>query len=280
MAYTPSVANPTTVTTDSVLTGDASRSVYTEGEKHIRISHVYDVDHPASMTQLMTPADFTKPAIAVCDNWLDVLPADLTSYIIKLSSAPSPEALADLVYKETVRLTQERLTTHGDVTTYGWTFEQEESDLDRLVKDDVLHFDDMEDDAIQFIYKYSADAVNNIIASWTSDYFDSVFDYYLSRPERYIKNNKYSIGSWFFVEDEDDHTYCVKTRAMSYFLITCFHENYKLMVDQSEIIPDEGGDEGDYFLRVRFFKRGEGETVYDRTEAARRLEELIVAGQV
>ena len=245
------------------------------GEKHIRISHVYSVDHPTPMTQLMTPADFAKPIIPACDNWLDVLPADLTSYIIKLTSVPSTEALADLVYKEFMQLRPDDITKHGEIYTYDWTFSNEETEEDRAVKDYVLEFDDRDDDSVIFSYNLAVNAINKILSSWAPDYYDDVFNYYfkdIAHAKKYIKKNKYAIGAYYFVEDEEDHTFCVKTRAMSYFLITCFHENYKLMIDQGERFPN--GDDGDYLLRVAFFKRGDGETIYDGTEKARILEEM------
>lgn len=154
LSYTSAVHDAITFTPESGLNDGVNESVYTEGEKHIRISHVYSVAPTTSaMNPLMTPADFSKPRTFVCDNWLEAMPDDISQYIMQIVNTPP-------TIKEVVNEILKDYVSPVFVATHELEFVV--SDDDNLDDLEFFNVDDSDEELTDHVLSMMIEYLNNI----------------------------------------------------------------------------------------------------------------------
>lgn len=211
---------------------------------------------------LMTPADFCLPRIPVYDNWLDVLPTDITNYIIELSSVPSTKDIARMVYDETMACI-DYLDKQDELEVYNLTFKEGDEDDMNFINNTAFGFLDW-DISVSQVYNEVESVIDEILIRLSPRQTNNMFQYYFKNYDdacRHINNDKYNICSYLY-DNLDEYDDEIESQALRYLMLISFHEHYKCVFDKENKIPDIGGDEGDYFLRMTFVELNEGELPY------------------
>lgn len=200
-----------------------------EGEKDIRISHVYRVEHPAKMSL------FTN-------NYLDCLPDDITQYIMELTKPPSIDDLFHKLTKNTKSPTFEgKVPIDDDVLDPAYYYEIDTDDsvfeyFETIIKDYLNELDD-EEEMGHFNHWFPTD--------------DIIYD---NLPE-YVKTTGDDRGQMQLMIT--DQKYFVCRCIITNKMIEYFKEKYVMKIISKDDTPilDENIDEICYKCTAVFIQR-------------------------
>lgn len=225
LSYTSAAHDAIAFTPESGLNVDVNEPVYTEGEKHIRISHVYSVAPTTSaMTPLMTPADFSKPRTFVCDNWLEAMPCDISKFIMQIvNTPPTIKEVIDDILKDYV----------SPVFVASHELEFVVSDDDNLDDLEFFNVDDSDEDLQDHVQFMMYEYLNNIEEEDDGDdkleklyrhWFPTDQELYDALPSRCKKNEFDEEQMWGMIKS--DRNYVVR-QVYSNITMDEFNKRYK-----------------------------------------------------